>query len=197
MFNGYLAPIVVGAIFLTVGLFLFRRAVRSKTETKSDRIVMGCFSTISMVVGGGLALGAIFTSPTPWERERRLDLLFETPADQIERITITPAHYQSLVKSTIVIDDPQQIARFAKVLHEARGIGPSHPRSIWSVRVSITTRDRGSYGFVANHTEEPRHATLVYVASNPDGDGWSLGAFRAAGLGKVIEEVATQAGAKR
>jgi hypothetical protein len=97
--------------------------------------------------------------------ERRLDLLFETPADQIERITITPAHYQSLVKSPIVIDDPQQIARFAKVLHEACGIGPRHPRSIWSVRVSITTRDRGSYGFVANHTEEP--ATPRWFTSPP------------------------------
>jgi len=196
MLHGYCALPAIGAIFIAYGVYFLRRALRAQGEPKDQRVLLGCGGVLFMVLGSALALASLLASPTPGERKRLVDLVLRTPTDEIEQVTLSPAHYDSLITSPVVINDPQQLRRIAEILHRARGVAVQHPRTLWSVRVEVKTR-RGTHGFVASHTDEPRHGTLVYVASNANGEGWSLGEFRADGLGRFIDDVATQAGVKR
>jgi hypothetical protein len=190
----YLLPLGIGAVLLLLGLVMFKRVARDGAMARG-----GCLGFALMVAGGVIALAGLITAPTPWERQRRLDGIFRTPAERIERIVITPGRpgtYKPLVKSPVVIDDPPRLKRIAAVLRDAREVSPSHPRATWTAHVELMT-EKETFRFNVSATDDAGNGTLVNVGSYSDGGGWSLGIFRADGLEKIFEDAASAVGRRR
>src|SRR5437773_2287361 len=96
------------------------------------------------LVGGALALSLVFTSPTPWQRQRLFNPVLHTPPDGIERLVILPRGtkpFRPLTQRQVTIRDPQTIRRIAQSLDAAQDIWPNHPHTKWSALVEMTTRD--------------------------------------------------------
>ena len=187
----YFLPAAIGAALIVLGFVMFRRVAR---EGATGRI--GCLAFALMVAGGVIGLAGLITVPTPWERQRRLQGIFHTPPEQIERIVITPGRpgtYKPLVKSRVVIEDEPRIARIAELLHGAREISPDEASPTWTAQVQLMT-EKETFVFNVIPTRARDTGTLVEVNSSPNGGGWDLGTFRADGLEKILEEAASAAG---
>jgi hypothetical protein len=190
----YLLPPCVGAVLLFIGFAMFKLDARKGATGRS-----GCLGFALMVAGGILALGALITAPTPWERQRRLDGIFRTPAERTERIVITPGRpgtYKPLVKSPVVIDDPPRLKRIAEILHGAREFSPNHPDATWTAHVELMT-EKESFTFSVSRMDDGRNGTLIGVGSSPGGGGWNLGHFRVDGLERIFEDAAAAVGKRR
>jgi hypothetical protein len=195
----YLCPVAIGVVFLVAGFGLFRRFARggSDGQERKHGVGCGCAGVAAMMIGGTVGLGVLITSPSPPERQRRFDLIFRTPPDQISRIVLHHGRDQTLLKKTIVIDDPAKVRAIAEVLRQAREVSPNHPVTMWSAKMELVSRRNGAYTVSITPTSDGRNGTLVYVFSDREtASGWHLGTFRADGLERLIEDAATAAGAR-
>src|SRR5688572_13937141 len=141
----YFVPLIIGAVLLVIGFVLVKRL----KPDSGGRGNVGCLGFALMIAGGVIALAGVITAPTPWERQRRLDAIFKTPPQQIERFVITagrPGTHKPLVKSPVMIDDEKQIKRIADILHAARPISPNHPVAQWTAHVEMVT-DTETFAF--------------------------------------------------
>ena len=187
----YFLPLCIGAAFFFLGFAVFRRVAR---EGAAGR--MGCLGFALMVGGGVIALAGLITAPTPWERQRRLEAIFHTPPDRIERIVIRPGRpgsFKPLVKSPVIIDDKPRIQRISEILGGAREISPDEPSTIWTAQVHLMT-EKETFTFNVTATRGRDTGTIVQVDSSPNGGGWNLGTYRADGLEKILQDAASAAG---
>jgi hypothetical protein len=190
----YFLPPLIGVAVLVFGLLLLKRL-----KPDNPRGNMGCLGFALMILGGVIALAGLIVAPTPWERQRRLDAIFKTPPDRIERFVLTagrPGTPDPLVKSPVVIDDDPRIKRITEILRDARPISLARPSVRWTARVDMMT-DKETLTFIVRATDDGRHGTIVSVGSYPDGGGWNLGIFRADGLERIFEDAASAVGKRR
>jgi hypothetical protein len=193
----YLAPIAIGAVFLVGGFVLFRRFAKGgKDEETKTGVGSGCAGVAIMLIGGTVALGVLISSPSPPERQRRFDLIFRTPPDQITMFVIRHGRDQTLVTKPVLISEPGRVRAIADVLRQAREVSANHPQTGWTASLEIVTKRNGAYIVRVLPTTDGRNGTLVGVGSNREGGGWQLGYFRADGLERLLEDAASAAGAK-
>ncbi len=190
----YVFPLTLSTAFALAGFFVFRKFSRGARDSRGKKYGAdaGCGGIFFMVVGGGLGLSILFTSPTPWQRQKLFDHIFRTPPEKFVRITIKPGHaniYRPLVKSTVTIDDPARLRQIADHLRNANEISPNHPRSIWNAEVEMVTSD-GTFNFAVSSTEN--QGTLINVGSRSHGGGWNLGSFQVDGVKQIFEAAATE-----
>jgi hypothetical protein len=199
----FVIPLAAAVVFLTAGVVILRRFRRGGRDKSGN--VYGRGSAVGgivlVLIGGGVSLGLVLTSPTPWQRQRLFDHVLHTSPQRIQKFVVKAgtdkrehAPYKPLTRTDVVIDDPARIARIATLLGSAREISPNHPRTQWSTRVEMVTND-GTFYFRVTATEPSDvNGTLVNISPNPQGGGWNLGDFRADGLEIILEDAARQAG---
>jgi hypothetical protein len=197
----YFAPIVLGVIFVIIGYALFRQFARGSREGAENKhgVGTGCAGFALMLVGATVALAIVITSPMPSERQRIIERALRTPAEEIERIIVLPGGVSTekpLLRTPVVIDNPQQLRQFADILAQAKPANPDHPRVRWTAHVDLMTKT-DTRTFAVTATEDDRDGTLLYIGSRPHGDGWQLGVFRVDGLEKLLESASIGARAKR
>jgi hypothetical protein len=194
----YIFPLMLSAVFVIAGVRMLRRTIRLNQDRESDasKPAPGCFAVLILLVGSAVGLAILLASPTPWARQELFDHIFRTPPDKIDRFVIKagkPEVRYSLTKKEVVIDDPTRIREIAATLSAGREIWPNHPRTKWHTRMEMVTHD-GSYYFSVSSTEAgDRNGILVDVTSRPEGGGWNLGAVRADGLERILENAVNAA----
>jgi hypothetical protein len=195
----YILPLGIGVLFATVGLHILRQFVRGDVDSKGNKTTrpQAFAGVLATLIGGTVALGILFTSPTPWHRQRIFDHVFRTPAEQIRRFVIKPGPpdaYRPLANTDVVIDDPMRVRQIADTLRAGREVSPNHPRTRWTAEVEMVTRD-GTYYFGVSAAEPgDRNGTLVGAAAEPaSGGGWNLGDVRADGLDVLLEDAVKNA----
>jgi hypothetical protein len=188
----YTLPLAAAGAGFFAGVFVFTVGVRGRgAPARAPRNPAKGLGALCMLVGGSLALAMLFTSPTPWARQRLFDGVRHTPAEQIQRFVIRPAdhhQYRPLTQSAVTIDDPATIHRIDDHLSEGKEIAPNHPRTRWTANVEMVTR-AATYHFTVTATEPGDiNGTLVNVSYKPEGGGWNLGDFQADGLEALLED---------
>jgi hypothetical protein len=197
----YLIPLLMSVVFVCAGAALFRQFARGARDAKGNAYgpLAGCAGILCAAVGGAVGLGILFTSPTPWERDRIFRGAFHTPPERIDRFVVRPARadqYRPLTRPAVVIDDPARVRAIAAALAAGREVSANHPRTKWTARLEAVTRDGTFYFGVDATVPGDPNGTLVSASRNADGGGWSLGYVRVDGLDKLLEEAATAASEK-
>jgi hypothetical protein len=181
----YVLPLGVAIAAFVAGLVAFIR------DRNAPRQPAAGLDTLCMLASGSFALVVLFTSPTPWARQRLFDHVLRARPEQVEKFILKarqPHQHLPLTTSDVTIDDPATIRRIADLLGSAREVSLNHPRTRWSAFVEMITRDGAHYYFTVSATEPGDvNGTLVNVAYKPEGGGWNLGDFRADGLDAVLE----------
>jgi hypothetical protein len=194
----YIFPLGIGVLFASVGVHILRQRARGRVARKGDKSgpPPAFVGVLLMLIGGTVALGILFTSPPPWQRQRIFDHVFRTPPEQILRFVIRapgPRDYKPLTLAEVVIDDPARIRQIAAALRAGHEVSPNHPRTRWTANVEMLTRDGGTYFFNVSATEPgDRNGTLV----TPGGARWNLGDVRADGLDVLLEDAVNDVGTR-
>ncbi len=199
VFIYYIFPLLLGIVFFIIGLTVFWRFGRGDRNAngKKGDPVAGVIGLVFSLVGGIVVLAILFTSPTPGTRQRLFQHIFHTPPERIERFIIkagAPKPYQPLTPVDVVIDDPARIRQIAEILSKKVAFSPNHPEARWTTQVEMVTSD-GVYHFsVCATLAGDANGTLIYIWSNPGGDGWNLGTFHANGLETILEDAVKSGG---
>ncbi|HWB09980.1 MAG TPA: hypothetical protein VG826_12180 [Pirellulales bacterium] len=188
----YVSPLAISSGFVIASVVLFRKCIREKPHGQAA----GCFGIVAFGVGCALGLAILFSSPTPWQRQRIFDHTFRTPPERIQRFIIRPDHGNQAVRLTewpVMIDDPTEIRRIAAILRNSREMSLNHPHAKWTVTVEEVTIEGTYYFKVYATVPGDLNGTFVTVQTTKEGGGWNLGHLRSDGLDQVLEDAVNAA----